>query len=465
MTRTMWIEEGTVGRNHIAMAFGVDDLRFSTMYWYEDVDFHVLAERYGAALLSSVVFHAVAFEANKLTSLRPDVVDFGPYRDMVSAPFWELWTTVWQNVWGQWRFENDLPDYHGPALAHDLAPAADLAVSIDGLHAAPLAFVGGGKDSLIAMSLLDEAGYDYDTYGYSHSVYGTAAFQHELLDRLTRHGVRAKQHRRHWVFDDFLDSPVVSLRSDLGVRTLTAAETPSSLFGAIPVVLTHGYGTLVLAHERSADHGNLTWEATGESINHQWGKSIEAERLLQSYVRAQLVGNLTYTSVLKPIYDPVIFAALRHRGLAVRDTHSCNVRKPWCEECSKCAYVWINYQAFVDDEVLAGMFRTNLADTPVNQLWFRQMLGLEEHTPFECVGQVPEAMLAFELASARGLHGDAVNTYRERCGPLSPQAVGDLFAVAGDHHTMTPEMAARLVPVLERWAAEGRAYTEGLLDR
>ncbi len=27
---------------------------------------------------------------------------------------------------------------------------------------------------------------------------------------------------------------------------------------------------------------------------------------------------------------------------------------------------------------------------PENQLAFRQLLGLEKHTPFECVGGVPE---------------------------------------------------------------------------
>ena len=37
-------------------------------------------------------------------------------------------------------------------------------------------------------------------------------------------------------------------------------------------------------------------------------------------------------------------------------------------------------------------------DDPVNLLAYRQMLGLEDHTPFECISQVDETRLAFLLA-------------------------------------------------------------------
>jgi hypothetical protein len=35
----------------------------------------------------------------------------------------------------------------------------------------------------------------------------------------------------------------------------------------------------------SADAGNLLWERTGEQVNHQWGKSLGAELLLNSYIQ------------------------------------------------------------------------------------------------------------------------------------------------------------------------------------
>ena len=41
------------------------------------------------------------------------------------------------------------------------------------------------------------------------------------------------------------------------------------------------------------------------------------------------------------------------------------------------------------------IFGANLLDELHNQLYFRQLLGLEAHTPFKCVGGVEEAKICF----------------------------------------------------------------------
>ena len=45
------------------------------------------------------------------------------------------------------------------------------------------------------------------------------------------------------------------------------------------------------------------------------------------------------------------------------------------------------------------------------ELWFKQMLGLGEHTPFECIGQVEEVRLAFEICKRKGLTGKMMDYY------------------------------------------------------
>ena len=75
------------------------------------------------------------------------------------------------------------------------------------------------------------------------------------------------------------------------------------MFAALPLVLCFGYRHLIVAHERSADFGNLVWDRTGEEINHQWGKSLAAERLLSRYVAGELVSSVGYWSLLKPIWN------------------------------------------------------------------------------------------------------------------------------------------------------------------
>ena len=143
------------------------------------------------------------------------------------------------------------------------------------------------------------------------------------------------------VYDSFEDMPVMQVYPD--IREIITAETPTSLFAALPVLLQHRYLYMVLAHERSANIGNLVWEKTGEDINHQWGKSYEAEQLLNRYIRSEFISNYLYFSILQPIYDTTIFNLLRSDEDAINATHSCNIQKPWCCQCPKCAYVWLNY--------------------------------------------------------------------------------------------------------------------------
>ena len=161
-----------------------------------------------------------------------------------------------------------------------------------------LAFCGGGKDSLVSVKLLEELELPYATFGYSHSIYGNAKHQHELIGKLCAE-TQTQKHHRQWIFGDFLDSPVLELYPEFKIETLTAAETPSSIFAVLPLILAGGYQYIVLAHEKSADEGNLIWEATGEEVNHQWGKSTEAEKLINNYLKNELIDNFEYFSLLE----------------------------------------------------------------------------------------------------------------------------------------------------------------------
>ena len=77
-------------------------------------------------------------------------------------------------------------------------------------------------------------------------------------------------------------------------------------------------------------------------------------------------------------------------------THSCNISKPWCKQCPKCCYVWLLYMAAMPVDTINHMFgNANLIDMPENYLHWRQLLGLEKHTPFECVGGIEEVKICF----------------------------------------------------------------------
>ena len=414
------------GRHQLAFSYKFDDLFFSTSYWYEHVDFYDLEDRHGADRMRNLYFHIAAFDINKFASLRPDVLSWGDFADLATPEFSDLWHEILENVWAQWRYENNDPHYKGPYFETASQTASPGRLSVNPGEVDVLAFCGGGKDSLATMKLCERGGVSFDALTYSNTCYGDSGWQHdlcgELLDRAD-----ARHRRRLWVFDDFLGSPVLRLSSDSA--TLTAAETPSSVFAAIPFALQHGYRYFQLGHERSADTGQTTWDATGEEINHQWGKSGDAETLVNDYIQNRLVDGLCYFSILKPVHDVVIFNLLRKDLGSVKYAHSCNMRKPWCCKCPKCAYVWLNYMAWLPAEIVVSAFGdVNLFDVDENQSTFLELAGAGQCLPFECVGSEQESRLAFELCRLKGIGGKAMDAYQALKLPVDPHAVLEKYA-------------------------------------
>lgn len=440
---TLWLGRVVPLTNCLRLSFGVDDHAFSTSIWYDDVDFGLVRRRFGERFFETLLFHIAAFEAAKLYSLRPARFDAGPYSSFVTADFERLWNTILLRAWGDWRYKHSSPDARLPVMKVAASACVDPVTVHDG-PTEVLSLCGGGKDSLLALRLLERSSVPYASLAYSHSIYGQADMQHRLIDDLLDTATPRRRHKQ-WVIEDFLDCPIPQLRPDLHVHELAAAETPASFFALLPIVLTHGYRYVLVGHERSADRGNLIWEVTGEEVNHQWGKSLEAETLLQRYAQRNLVENLTYSSLLKPLSDTIIFNALERHDPGIARTHSCNVRKPWCEQCPKCAYVWLGYQAYLPEDVAGCMFRSNLFDLEVNQLWFRQLLGLEAHTPFECVGGVTESRLMFEVCRRKGISGKAIDAFVEVDLPLpSGREVEDLLTVRCENRSFSKVLLSRV---------------------
>jgi UDP-N-acetyl-alpha-D-muramoyl-L-alanyl-L-glutamate epimerase len=448
-------------RHQVSLVYGIDALRFETAYWYEDVDLCALEASWGAAVMDRLCFHMLMLEASKLISLAPQELDLGRHGPWYTPAFERMWRRVLHKVWGQWRYRHDQPDYRGPRVLADPVDRDPQPIAVSVGEVATLVFCGGGKDSLVCAKLLERSLEPFATFGYSSSSYGQEAPQHALIDRLVQRCAGSGHHRLR-IFDNCVVAPVAQAYSD--IAEMLAAETPCSLFAALPVLLQHGYDTMVLAHERSANTGNLIWERTGEDINHQWGKSYEAERLLNDYIRAELIANVSYYSVLQPVYDTTIFNLLRLDQALIAATHSCNVAKPWCGRCPKCAYVWLNYMAYLDPARVRQVIPGNLFEVEENQRWYFQMLGLGEHTPFECIGQIEEVRLAFELCRRKGLTGRAMSLYSRHfpeldTGPILVRFLSVDLAQSG----IPAALAQRLGPLLEEGARQGWRYVEEIL--
>lgn len=441
--RHLFIESITWSAHQLVMRFRLNELSFSTVYWYPDTDLIDLERRFGRLFVERLFVHAALFEGNKIASLRPRTVNLGPYAHHHTEALEKLWSTVFHNVWAQWRYENGLPKEQPPRFASSPEKNGNDPVRRDRDGKNVLLFCGGGKDSLVSMKLLERADIPFASFAYASSVYGPAKPQFRLIDRLLDQGKPARRHQQI-VMDDFFDAPVLDLFGDeIGVHTITAAETPSSIFATLPLLLAHGYSHAVMGHEASANRGNLIWSETGEDVNHQWGKSVEAERLLDEYVRSQLVSDIGVFSVLMPIHDVVIFELLRRDESAIGATHSCNIAKPWCKRCPKCAYVWLNYRAHLSQKPVEDLFGEDLLEVPDNYAFFHDMVGLGKHTPFECIGQVEESRLALALCKTRGLLGPTGQKLAAQLPPLDVHGVLETFTRVDAESARLPDEFAQ----------------------
>ncbi|XP_074662059.1 UDP-N-acetyl-alpha-D-muramoyl-L-alanyl-L-glutamate epimerase-like [Tubulanus polymorphus] len=453
-------------KHQISMVYGVGDLQFTTSLWYHDVNFYELEDTYGKEYMDRVYFHIAAFEMSKLQSLKPKLIDLGCYEHYHTVAFEKMWLKHFMGAYSQWLYENDLPDYKGPTFLNKPSGCSPVPVEMsppDGPEM--LSLNGGGKDSLMCTTILEKVGVEYGTLGYSGTIYGTSPLQLRLIRDQVNNCTKSRKHHQISMYDDFLDCPIVHM-NDVGIKTLQEDETLRAVFGSLPVILQYRYRYMNLGHEKSAEHPNLIWEKNGLPINHQYCKSQEEEMMFDSYIRDNLISNFKYFSILKPINDVLIFTMLNSFGAVhLPYTHSCNVVKPWCKRCAKCAYVWLEYMAYLPTNLVDSIFKENLLDLPENQVYYRQMLGLGKHNAFECVGQIDESRLAFELCKRKGLKGKAMDVYNnEVCQKFDKEAaVERLTEVDTEYDQMPSKFAEDVMNLFHKQRLVARQYLKDML--
>lgn len=260
------------------------------------------------------------------------------------------------------------------------------------------------------MKLLEKSQIPYSTYQWTRPEYGRSQYQHELCSKLLPHASPIKIHKVS-VFDDFTESPFMKLYYPhlKGAFTL---GIPECIFEGLPLMLHNHYSELCFANEKSSDTGNVYWEDMQGEVNHQWVKSLDAELYFQDYISQFLLKDFKFFSILKPIYDYRIFSHIAHYPEFIKDTHSCNVDKPWCKKCPKCAYVWLGYLAHFEKNLVDQIFGRNPFEDEDLIVHYKNMTGIEGHRSFECIGNIQECQLFMKKCIEKGLQGKMLNIFK-----------------------------------------------------
>lgn len=253
--------------------------------------------------------------------------------------------------------------------------------------------VGGGKDSVVTIEALKNAG--------EPMVLISVGDYQPIRDVSEVAGIPRIVIRRRI-------SPVLL---ELNQQGAINGHVPISailafILGAAAIL--YGFDAVAMSNERSADEGNLVWK--GLEINHQYSKSSTFERDFHQLVENRILPGFRYFSFLRPFSELAITSAFSRAPRAYREVfRSCNTAfrldelrrgRRWCRDCPKCRFVFLALAPFLPKEDLVRVFGGNLFEDPAQQQGFADMLGLGDHKPFECVGEIDECVAALGLVSA-----------------------------------------------------------------
>lgn len=282
---------------------------------------------------------------------------------------------------------------------------------------------GSGKDSLLCAQILVAANIEHETFTYLHDVYGDINHQNRVFERL--HGTtRKKRHilSIHDGYPSWLENrlPIFNILGDMENNGISkpfrteSGEVFVGSFAMVPVQVVSDIPLQVFGNEKSADFPNLIDKETGESIAHQFAKSIYGETATFNFYN-KFFFNIQRASLTKPIHDVKVFKILfALAGDLPYLTNSCNFTKPWCGRCEKCLYVFSGFSAFGDHKRTVRAFNANLFDNPDLLPVWEDLLGLNGRIPWECVGHPEEAQLYLYKALQGGATGCAIDMFMEK---------------------------------------------------
>ncbi|SDZ12068.1 hypothetical protein SAMN05444365_105414 [Micromonospora pattaloongensis] len=368
------------------------DLRFA-----EEITFPLPAAAPDPATLSSFhrvleLLHLVAGVSYYKVAAPPRLVAPAP----LSAAAVALIEAVYTKGLAEYAYRNQLSHVLELTLTVPDGVAAT-PEPVDTSDRRPLSAVGGGKDSIVSLEALRRAGFDPVPFSVNPN--------RVILSVNDASGLPALAARRR------IDPQLFELNNAGGYNGHIPVTAINSLIAVATAVL-HGLGPVVMSNERSASDPNLIWN--GHEINHQWSKGVEAEALLRAALAAHAGLTEPYFSLLRSLselhiaklfaqftgYDAVVTscnAAFKLHGASDR----------WCGDCPKCRFVFLAMAPFMPRPRLAEIFGVDLFADPAQVPGYLELLGIDAHKPFECVGEVEESLVALGLLAEQEQWRDA----------------------------------------------------------
>lgn len=304
---------------------------------------------------------------------------------------------VYRDGMAEFAYTNDLPAVLDTEIEATVVP--DEALPFESDASAPMVACGGGKDSIVSLEALRRAGHTPRSFVVNPNAITTGVVERSgtpLLAVTRALDPRLFEMNSHGAYNGHV--PVTAFNSLLGVA----------------VSVLHGLGPVVMSNESSASAPNVEWH--GRPVNHQWSKGVDAERLLRAALASRLSRDAElYFSLLRHLNELSI--AARFAKITGYDdvVTSCNRAftittssgKRWCRDCPKCRFVFLALAPFMPRERLVAIFGGDMLRDETQLTGYRELLGLIDFKPFECVGELDESVAAAAYLAALPQWSDA----------------------------------------------------------
>jgi len=250
--------------------------------------------------------------------------------------------------------------------------------------------IGGGKDSVVTLELLGKTQqirpFIMNPRGATLECLRVAGFGKDGFIEVNRR----------------LDP----LLLELNAQGFLNGHTPFSAllaFYSLLVSAVSGHRHIALSNESSANEPTVA----DTDVNHQYSKSYAFESDFRDYVKEYISGDFNYFSFLRPLNELRIAQLFAEQVKYYQVFKSCNAGSKtdiWCCNCPKCLFAFTILSPFIPMIELVHIFGKNLFDFPQMLGYLKELTGIDEVKPFECVGTIDEVNAALHLFISRHKH-------------------------------------------------------------
>lgn len=190
---------------------------------------------------------------------------------------------------------------------------------------------------------------------------------------------------------------------ELNSKGFLNGHTPFSAllaFYSLLIAYLSGHKYIALSNESSANEPTVV----GTNINHQYSKSFEFEDNFRQYASKYISPDMSYFSFLRPLNELQIaqqFAKFTNYHSVFRSCNAGSKENIWCCNCPKCLFAYIILSPFISSDKLKVIFGEDLFDKKSLLFIFKQLCGIEDVKPFECVGTISEVNAALHATISK----------------------------------------------------------------